>query len=99
MSVLALLHLQPDRRQKRLQMRAQIQVCDAQVPIQQEQQLFLHQVDLRQREAESVVPAHGRIPRPMFVLRRRVVEVLGGQDEGGEEDAVHGAAHPLGDGG
>ena len=36
---------------------------------------------------------------PVFVFGGGVVEVLGGEDERREEDAVHGAGHALGDGG
>lgn len=38
----------------------------------------------------------GGVFRPVLVLWRRVVEILCGDDEGGEEDTVSGARHAFG---
>lgn len=62
----------------------------SEVPVEQEQQLLLHEVHLVQGEQ-----VHG-VLGPVLVLWRRVVEVLGGHDERGQEDAVGGAGHALG---
>lgn len=82
-----------------LEVLVEVLVCDAQVPVEQEEHLLLHQVDLCEREAERLEAADGAVARPVLVFGRRVVEVLGGEDERGEEDAVHGAAHAFCDGG
>jgi hypothetical protein len=52
--------------------------------------LALHEVDLGLRE-------QGRVTRPVLVLGGRVVEVLGGDDQRREKDAVARAVHALGD--
>lgn len=44
--------------------------------------------------AASLVPDAG-VACPVLVLRRAIVEVLGGEDEGCQEDAVGGAAQAL----
>lgn len=60
----------------------------AEIVVQEEEELFLHQVDL------------GRIEQlgkgsPVLVLGGRVVEVLRCGDQGGEENTVPRAWHPL----
>lgn len=70
---------------------------DAEVPVEEEEELLLHEVDLGDGEAEVVVAAHSAVASPVLVLWGRVVEVLGGKDEGSKEDAVGGALHALGD--
>lgn len=67
-------------------------VRDAEIPVEQEQKLLLHQVHLLELEE-----THG-VGAPVLVLWRRVVEVLGREDEGREEDSVAGAGHALRDG-
>lgn len=62
---------------------------DSQVVVEQVEQLLLHQVDFGLRE-------HLRVAAPVLVLGGRVVEVLGSDDEGGEEDSVSSARHTLG---
>lgn len=78
-----------------LEVGEQVLLGDAQVPIQQEEELAFHEVDLGEGEAEVVEPLHCGVTGPVFVLGARVVEVLGGEDEGGKEDAVDSAAHAL----
>lgn len=78
-------------------MEVEIILGDPQVPIEKTEQLLLHEVDLRQAEAEAVVAANGSIPSPVLVLRRRIVQVLRCQDERGEEDAMSRALHAFGD--
>lgn len=98
--LLMLLDLEPatNRTQERLQVREQFILRNTSFPIKQEEQLPLHEVHLRQREPEPIIPLDDRVPRPVLVLGTRVIEVLCGQDQTGQEDAVHGAAHALGDG-
>lgn len=63
---------------------------DAKIPVEEEEELFLHEIDLLESEKTHSVGL------PVLVLRRRVVEVLGTEDESGEEDPVAGARHTLG---
>lgn len=63
---------------------------DSEIVVKKVEELLLHQVDLGLREKSSVLG-------PVLVLGRRVVEVLGGDNEGSEEDTVTGAMHALGD--
>ena len=95
---LALLELGADGGEEGFEMGVEVLGQDAEIPVEEEQQLFLHEIDFREGEAEAFVSADGRVSRPVLVLGGRVVEVLGRQDEGRQEDAVHGAAHALGDG-
>ena len=67
-----------------------------QVPVEKVEELLLHQVDLGDREAKVLVPSDGGVPRPVLVLRRRVVKILSREDERGQEDPMHGTAHTLG---
>lgn len=71
----------------------EVLVRDAEVPVEEEEELFLHEVDLLELEEARGVGA------PVLVLGGGVVEVLGAEDEGGEEDPVTGAGHTLGHGG
>lgn len=84
--------------QEGFQMVVEVVRVDAQIPVQEEEELLLHQVDFGDGKAKVVVAANGTVPGPVLVLGRRVVEVLGGEDERGQEDAVDGAAHALCDG-
>ena len=81
-----------DGRQEGVEVGVQVLLGDAQVPVQEEQELLLHQVDLGAREAKGLEAAHVGVVGPVLVLGRRIVEVLGGEDKGGQEDAVDGAA-------
>jgi hypothetical protein len=56
------------------------------VVVEKVEELLLHEVDLGEGE-------EGSVSLPMLVLGRRVVEILGGADEGGKEDSVSGAVH------
>lgn len=64
-------------------------LLDSEVVVEQIEKLLLHEIDLGLREESGVVS-------PVLVLGRRVVEVLGGDDEGSEEDTVTSAVHALG---
>ena len=68
----------------------QLVLLHLEVKVEQEQELTLHQVDLEEGE-------DGPVPSPVLVLRARVVEVLGRDDQGREEDAVAGGVHSVGD--
>lgn len=82
----------PDRVEEVGEGGVEVVLGDAEVPVEEEEELFLHEVDLLELEE-----AHG-VGAPVLVLRGRVVQVLGAEDEGGEEDAVAGAGHALGHG-
>ena len=69
---------------------------DAEVPVEKEEKLLLHEVDLSDGETEVVEAADSAVASPVLVLGRGVVEVLGSQDEGSKENAVGGALHALG---
>lgn len=98
--LIVFLDLEPttNRTQERLQMREQFILRNTSLPIKQEEQLPLHKVHFGEREPEPIIPLDDRIPCPVLVLGTRVVEVLRSQDQTGQEDTVHGAAHALGDG-
>ena len=72
-------------------------LLDVEIPVEQEEQLLLHEVHFRHGKAKVLVFSNGRVPGPMLILWRRVVQVLGGENERGQEDSVDGAAHALGD--
>ena len=86
-----------DGSQKGLEVVVEILGVDAQVPVQEEEKLLLHEVDLGDGEAKVFVATDSTVPSPVLVLGRRVVEVLRGKDERGQEDAVHSAPHTLRD--
>ena len=81
--------------EKRLEISEEILLGDAQVPVQKEEELAFHEVDLREREAETFESLHCSVTGPMLVLGTGVVQIFGGQDERGEEDAMDSAAHAL----
>ena len=95
MAVFTLLYLGTDRSQEGLEVSVKVLWGDAQIPVQKEEELLLHEVHLSDREAEALETTNGRITSPMLVLGRRVVEVLCGKDEGGKEDAVYCTAHAF----
>ena len=76
----------------RLEVRNQLVLPNAQIIVEQVQQLLLHQVDLGQRKESTVL-------LPVHVFGGRVVQVFGGADEDGEKDAMSGASHAGRDGG
>lgn len=73
----------------------EVGLANVEVPVEKAEELLLHEVDFGDAEAEVVVAADGSVAGPVLVLGGGVVEVLGGEDEGGEENAVDGAAHSL----
>lgn len=91
------LHLESNRSQERLKMIQEIKFCDPCVPVEQEQQLAFHQVDLCQSKTKPIVALDRRISSPVLVLRARIVEVLGREDQTSQEDSVNGTSHALGD--
>lgn len=84
--------------EERLQVEVEVILVDAKIPIEEEEKLLLHEVDLGEGKSKVLVAANGAVASPMLVLRRRVIQVLRSQDQGCEEDSVNGAAHTLGDG-
>jgi hypothetical protein len=84
--------------QEGLQMLIKIIWADPQVPVQEEEHLLLHEVDLCDGKAEVREATDGCVSCPVLVLWRRVVEILCGEDERGKEDTMHSAAHSFGHG-
>lgn len=72
--------------------------ADAQVPVKEVEQLLLHEIHFGAGESKRFKAADVGVLSPVLVLGRGVVEVLGGEDESGEEDAVDGASQTLGHG-
>lgn len=85
-----LLQVGPDWVQESLPGVDELSVVDLDVPVEEHQQLSFHQVDVF--SSEKPVGVLG----PVLVLWGGVVEVLGGDDEAGEEDSVSGARQALG---
>lgn len=69
---------------------------DTKFPIKQAQKLLLHEVDFREAEPKVLVATNSCITCPVLVLGRRVVEVLGREDERSQEDSMGSALHALG---
>jgi tRNA-binding EMAP/Myf-like protein len=86
-----------DGSQEWLEVEVKILWVDAKVPVEEEEKLLLHEVDLGDGEAKVLVAADSTVPGPVLVLGRGVVEVLCSEDEGSQEDSVDGASHALGD--
>lgn len=61
--------------------RADFRFVEAQVVVQKVEQLLLHKVNLSNIEHYSVI-------RPVKVLRRRIIQIFGGDDEGGEKNPM-----------
>jgi hypothetical protein len=95
LALAAAVMLDTDGSKEWLEMFVEVLVADAEVPVEEEEELLLHEVDLSDREAEVVVAADERIPGPVLVLWGAVVQVLCSKDERGQEDSVSCAAHAL----
>jgi hypothetical protein len=63
-------------------------LADVKVPVEEEKQLFLHQVDFGAGESERLVASDVGVFGPVLVLWGGVVEEFGGEDECCEEDAM-----------
>lgn len=94
---LGLFLLEADGCEKGLKVGEEILICDSQIPVKEEEELLFHKVNFCDGEAEAFEAFHRRIASPVFVLGRAVIQVLGRENERGEEDAVDGAAHSFGD--
>jgi len=81
--------------QEWLKMGVKILWPDSQIPIEQEQELLLHQIHLGDGETEVGKAADRSVSSPVLVLGRRVIQILRGEDEGSQEDPVHCASHAL----
>lgn len=89
----ALSNLAAERLEEEVELAIQVVLRDSQVPFQEEEQLLLHEVHLGAAKSKAVsLGVDVGVSGPVLVLWRAVVEVLGGEDEGGEEDAVGGAS-------
>ena len=71
---------------------------DAKIPVKEEEELLLHEVDFSDGESKVFVATDGGVPGPVLVLWGRVIEVFSRKDERSQEDPVDGAAHAFGDG-
>lgn len=95
LTVFALLKLGTDGGEEGLKVGIQILRGDAEVPVQKEEELFLHQVHFCYGKAEAFVATNCRIAGPMLVLGRGIIEVLGCEDKRRKEDPVNGATHAF----
>ena len=66
--------------------RADFTFVEAQVVIQKVEQLFLHEVNLSNIKDDSVI-------RPVKILRGRIIQVFGGDNESGEKNPMACARH------
>lgn len=66
--------------------RADFRFVEAQVVVQKVEQLLLHKINLSNIEHYSVI-------RPVKVLRRRIIQIFGGDNEGGEKNPMACARH------
>jgi hypothetical protein len=82
--------------QEGLEVVVEVVWVDAKIPIEEKEELLLHEVDLGDGKAKVLEAPNSTVPSPVLVLGRGVIEVLGGQNEGREEDPVDGAPHALG---
>jgi hypothetical protein len=64
----------------------EVRLGDAEVKVEEGEELLLHEVNLADRE-------DGRVGGPVFVLGRLIVQVLGCHDERSQEDAMASAVH------
>jgi hypothetical protein len=83
--------------QEGLEISEEVLLSDEQVPVEEEEELAFHEIDLGEREAKIVVSPHCGITGPMFVFGAGVIKLLGGKYERSKENAVDSAAHALGD--
>jgi hypothetical protein len=88
--------LQTDRSKEGFKVVEEIFLSHSQVEVEEEKELSFHQVDFCQAEAKALITLHACIPGPVLVLWARVIQIFGRQDKRGQENAVDGAAHALG---
>ncbi len=67
--LLLVLDLDSDGSEEGFQMREEIFVGDLEIPVEEEEKLPLHQVDLCNRETKAFVAPDATISRPVLVLR------------------------------
>ena len=94
---LGLFLLKADGGEEGLKVSEEILVCDSQIPIEEEEELLFHEINLRDGKAETLKAFHRRISSPVFILGRAVIQILGREDERSEENSVDGATHSFGD--
>lgn len=70
-----------DGSQEGFEVGVEILGVDAKVPVKEEKELLLHEVDFGDGETKVLIPANSSVPGPVLVLGRRVVEVLCRKDE------------------
>jgi hypothetical protein len=64
-----------------LEVLEEILFLDAEIPVEQEEELAFHEVDFGKGEAEAFEAFDDGVAGPMLVLGAGVVEVLGGENE------------------
>lgn len=74
------------KRKERAEVKKQLVFSHVDVVVQEVKELLLHEGDLSERKQSSVFG-------PVLVLGRRVIEELGSDNEGGQENAVARAMH------
>lgn len=77
-----------DRNQEMFQVGQEILLSHTSLPVEQNEQLTLHQIHLRQREAKPIVPLHYSVPSPVYVVGARVIQTLSRENKRGQEDSV-----------
>lgn len=85
-----------DGSQEWIKVEVEIFGSNSQVPVEEVEQLLLHEVDFGDGKAKVGEVADGCVASPVLVLWRRVVEVLGRENERGKEDTVNSTSHALG---
>lgn len=73
--------LHSDRRQERFQVEIKVLRSDSHLPVEEEEELLLHQVHLGDAEPKVLEATDGGVAGPVLVLWAGVVEVLRGKDE------------------
>lgn len=97
-------HVPADGLEENIKLAVKILLLNPQIPAEQAKQLPLHLVDLCSAEREvgndaaTVIGDDGYIcvPGPVLVLGRAVVQVLSGQNQSGQEDAMRSATAASG---
>lgn len=84
-----------DGSEERVEVGVKILRINPEIPVQEEEELLFHEIDFGEGETKGIIALDGGVAGPVLVLGRRVVQVFSGENEGGKEDAVDGAAHAF----
>lgn len=81
------------RLEEEVELAVKVMLDNTKIPLKKEKKLFFHQVDLVAVEAKNIsVVLNAGVVGPVLILGRRVVEILGGENERSEKDAMGGAS-------